>query len=229
MMECAEMFTTVARCFSPTTEAEWAATTSKRTWGAFLTAIRFALQDISALADPQPFVARIHATCPLQDFLAAPEINALFDPLSFEEKEAFAMEHFNSATQDSRESALPIESLYLSWNNAVCSPLSRGSDQPGSPAVHVLMSPAYRGFVLPAGLQDASEDHLAVELLLVAKLFEDGERNEAFVLIRDHFGWLSAYRRRLMTLHDTNVEFYVALVDALMGIWVQIEPMEVAS
>lgn len=242
MMECADMFATVARCFSPTTEAEWNALTSRRTWETFLAALRFALQDIFALADSRPMVTRMYATGSLQDFLAAPEIDALFDPPSFEEKEAFATKHFNLASQESRESAVPIESLYLSGSNPVRFPLShRGdqssankpsADQPQYTLVHTLATfdGAFdNAFAAPPSLRDACEDHLAVELFLVADLFEQGEAQKAFALIRDHFGWLAAYRRRLMALRDANAAFFVALIDALVGIWVQVEPLEVAS
>lgn len=228
-MECAEMFTIMARCFSPTTQDEWNTITSNRTWGEFLVAMRYALQDAHALAEQQSSIARIHATCPLQDFLAATEINALFEPPTFEEKEIFASKHFAPEAQGSSEAALPVESLYLSWNNAVCSPFSHRSGLPGSSTVHMYVLAQRNNLKLPASLLGVRWDHLAVELSLIAKLFEEGKNSKALLLIRERLGWLTAYRRRLMALNDAAVDFFVALVDALMGIWVQIEPMEVAS
>lgn len=228
-MEWGEMFSIMAGCFSPTTRSEWEAITAHRTWGEFLVAVRYALQDANALADSQPAAARIHATCPLQDFLATSEINALFDPLTFEEKEAFASKHFSSSAQGSSEAAVPVESLYLFWNNAVCSPFSHRSGLPGSSTVHMFLLAHRNGLMLPANLQGVRSDHLAVELFLIAKLFEEGENVKALLLIRERLSWLTAYRRRLIALDDPGVNFFVALVDALMGIWVQVEPMEVAS
>ena len=58
-------------------------------------------------------LARARKRCPLQEFLSSGEVNALFAPPTYSEKQAFAARHFTGGLP---ESVVPVESLYRTWS-----------------------------------------------------------------------------------------------------------------
>ena len=108
-MEYDEMFTVLSMCFAPVGQDEWKQLVDGPLWSDFLDAARRGLQDDDALGEPTSPIARVRSRCPLQEFLSAGEVKALFTPPTYDEKRLFAARHFTGGLP---ESAVPAESLY---------------------------------------------------------------------------------------------------------------------
>ena len=122
-MEYDEMFTVLSMCFAPVGQDEWKQLVDGPLWSDFLDAARRGLQDDDALGEPTSPIARVRSRCPLQEFLSAGEVKALFTPPTYDEKRLFAARHFTGGLP---ESAVPAESLYTTWSNGpLPSPFSK--------------------------------------------------------------------------------------------------------
>ena len=80
------------------------------------------------------------------------------------------------------------------------------------------------GLALPESLA-AYPDHLSLELDMVSLLLEAGRADDARQLFLERSAWLTAYRLKLVALGDEAL-FYLAIVDALLGIRAQLEAAE---
>lgn len=219
MIEDEDIFSIMSKCFAPIDEHEWQALTKGTTWSGFLDGARRAMQDEGLFGCAHGTIQRVGRRCPLQDFLSAGEVKALFAPPTFAEKERFAARHFTGGLP---ESAVPVESLYVRWSHdeAARTPFSRttGLYQADS-ALYMGDLIGRLGLELPKRFS-ACPDHLALELDLVAVLLRSGMRDEARQYLSERFEWLTAYRMRLLSLTD-DTSFYVGLVDVLLGIRAQ--------
>lgn len=214
-MEDAAVFSTLAQCFGPVGEDEWNELTDGAQWPEFLAGARRLLQDESPLGAEERPVSGMRARLPLQEFLSARELSALFAPPSYREKHGFAARHFTGGLPDS---AVPVESLYRPARPA----------GPGEPAGGGYLGDAARyvrdvadglGLEVPAAFA-ACPDHLALELDLVAVLLRSGMEGPALAFLTERFGWLTAYRTRLIGLGE-DASFYLGLIDLIMGIVAQ--------
>ena len=112
MMEDEAVFSVLAQCFGPVDESSWNQLAGSSLWSDFLDGARRAMQDAELGVQAAP-AARARKRCPLQEFLSSGEVNALFAPPTYEEKQAFAARHFTGGLP---ESAVPVESLYRTWS-----------------------------------------------------------------------------------------------------------------
>ena len=80
------------------------------------------------------------------------------------------------------------------------------------------------GLALPESLA-AYPDHLSLELDMVSLLLEAGRADDVRQLFLERSAWLTAYRLKLVALGDEAL-FYLAIVDALLGIRAQLEAAE---
>lgn len=246
-MEDQALFSVMAQCFGPVDEDAWAELTTAPLWPDFLDGVRRALQEDRLLGDPRVPARQLHGCCPLQEFLSVGEVNALFCPPSFAEKQHFSARHFTGGLP---ESAVPAESLYQSdricrsgrdsrGERSDCGCQSRGgqggrSDQGGQGsrggaeaarnAGGYLGMPARYMQALTSGIGlevppafRACPDHVALELDLVAVLLRSGRHAQARTFFVERFAWLTAYRMRLLEL-GSEASFYVGLVDVLLGL-----------
>lgn len=214
MMEDEAVFSVLAQCFGPVDEDSWRQLTAGHAWTEFLDGARRLLQD-EAFAPQKAPIARARRRCPLQEFLASGEVNALYTPPTFAEKQAFAARHFTGGLP---ESALPVESLYRSWSNGIAhAPFSQQAGLYGGDSAQYARELVERlGMEVPPAFA-ACPDHLALELDLTAVLLRSGMRDEARSFAAERFGWLTAYRLRLLELGD-DARFYIGLVDVIVGI-----------
>ncbi len=214
-MEYQDVFSVVAKCFAPVERGEWTRLTSAVVWSEFLDAARSALQDARPSTASSRARLRFEGPCPLQEFLAVGEVNALFCPPTFAEKQAFAARHFTGGLP---ASALPIESLYVRKNGVAASGIARHDGAYlGEPALYM------RDLIVRMGLSASPAfascpDHLALELEMEAELLERGMVEEARQFFVERFEWLTCYRMKLLELDD-DARFYIGLVDVLMGVW----------
>lgn len=218
MTEDAEVFTVISQCFAPTDERAWTGLVQGSGWSEFLDASRRLLQDSCDLGRDLRPVDHAHKRCPLQDFLSAGEVDALFCPPTSAEKQAFAARHFTGGLP---ESALPVESLYTTWarpHTGTLFPQAEGMYK-GESALYMEALIASLGLNVPEEFTGCP-DHLALELDLVAVLLRSGMMHEAQVFLAERFEWLTAYRMRLLALQD-DARFYIGLVDVLLGIRAQ--------
>ncbi len=111
-MEDEAVFSVLAQCFGPVDESSWNQLAGSSLWSDFLDGARRAMQDAELGVQAAP-AARARKRCPLQEFLSSGEVNALFAPPTYEEKQAFAARHFTGGLP---ESAVPVESLYRTWS-----------------------------------------------------------------------------------------------------------------
>lgn len=223
-MEDSELFSIMSKCFAPVDKDEWDSIVETAVWSEFLDGARRALQDERPLGRAGSFFSQARLHCPLQDFLSRGEVNALFCPPTYEEKETFSRRHFVGGLS---ESAVPAESLYREWTAA-----SVESPFPGQTGLYMGDSALYmRDLVKRLGLTippefSACPDHLALELDLVAVLLRSGMEQEARVFFAERFAWLTAYRMRLLSVKSDDASFYIGLVDVLMGIGAVRTPTE---
>lgn len=218
MTEDADVFSVLSQCFAPVDERAWAGLVQGSVWSEFLDASRRLLQDGRDLgSDLRPF-DHAHKRCPLQDFLSAGEVDALFCPPTSVEKRAFAARHFTGGLS---ESAMPVESLYTTWarpRTSTLFPQAEGMYQ-GESALYMEALIASLGLNVPDEFAGCP-DHLALELDLVAVMLRSGMAREAQTFLAERFEWLTAYRMRLLALQD-DARFYIGLVDVLLGIRAQ--------
>ena len=202
-MEYDEMFTVLSMCFAPVGQDEWKQLVDGPLWSDFLDAARRGLQ-----------IARVRSRCPLQEFLSAGEVKALFTPPTYDEKRLFAARHFTGGLP---ESAVPAESLYTTWSNgSLPSPFSKAEGMYQGDSARYMRDLVERmGMRVPPEFS-ACPDHLALELDLAAVLLRSGMRDAARQFVLERFSWLTAYRMRLLELAD-DARFYIGLVDVLVG------------
>ena len=217
-MEYDEMFTVLSMCFAPVGQDEWKQLVDGPLWSDFLDAARRGLQDDDALGEPTSPIARVRSRCPLQEFLSAGEVKALFTPPTYDEKQAFAARHFTGGLP---ETAMPVESLYRTWSaGAAPAPFSQQQGLYLGDSAHYLRELVERlGMEVPPAFS-ACPDHLALELDLVAVMLRSGMREEARQFLAERFAWLTAYRMRLLALED-DARFYIGLVDVILAIRAQ--------
>ncbi len=217
-MEDAAVFSVLSKCFAPADEGDWKRLTAGAQWSEFLDGARCLLQDEDGFEGARRPLGAVRRRCPLQEFLSAGEVNALFCPPTWAEKRAFAARHFTGGLP---ESAVPVESLYSVWS---CS--SKASPFPRAKGLYQSDTARYmRSVVEGLGCSVPEEfagcpDHLALELDLVSVMLRSGMAREARTLLAERFAWLTAYRMRLLSLED-DARFYVGLVDVLLGIRAQ--------
>lgn len=215
MMEYDEMFTVLSMCFAPVERDEWKHVADGPVWSDFLDAVRRALQDDGAFGASTSPMARARTRCPLQEFLSAGEVKALYAPPSYDEKRQFAARHFTGGLP---ESAVPVESLYTAWSNgSLPSPFSKTESMYQGESARYMRDLIERmGMQVPPEFA-ACADHLALELDLTAVLLRSGCAEEAVRFVTERFAWLTAYRMRLLELTD-DAGFYIGLVDVLVGV-----------
>ncbi len=218
-MEDEAVFSTLSKCFAPVDESDWKHISGSSAWSEFLDGARRLLQDDRAFGDSVGPLARARRRCPLQEFLSAGEVDALFVPPTCEEKRSFAARHFTGGLP---ASARPVESLYTTWS----SDSSGSSPFPQAKGLYLGDSARYmRMLVESLGLEVPGEfadcpDHLALELDLIAVMLRSGMKAEAKHFLTERFEWLTAYRMRLLSL-KTDARFYIGLIDVLVGIRAQ--------
>lgn len=221
-MDDAAVLSVLSKCFAPADEAEWKHLTESSAWSEFLDGARQLMQGTKRLGRDARPIERAHRRCPLQDFLSAGEVDALFCPPTYEEKRRFAARHFTGGLP---ESALPVESLYTAWSGA------KGTDNLFGKAEGMYLGQSARymealakslGCEIPAEFAGCP-DHLALELDMAAVLVRSGMADEACTFLGERFGWLTAYRIRLLSLSD-DARFYIGLVDVLLGICAEQAP-----
>lgn len=221
-MNDASVFATFARCFAPMERGEWDALRSDAMWSEFLSGVRSLLQDERTVGAALPPIGRARRGEPLSDFLTETEVRALFLPPSHEEKEAFAARHFTGGLP---QSALPVESLYTPWSKPGDGPFAgRTGLYMGDSALYMRDLARSMGIEIPDEFA-STPDHLAVELELLALMLDEGANEEAHTFCVERLAWLGSYRTKLMTL-GADATFYLALVDALIGIHARQASME---
>lgn len=220
-MEYDEMFTVLSMCFAPVEQDEWESLTEGPLWSDFLDAARRGLQDDDVFGAPVSPISRVRSRCPLQEFLFAGEVKALFVPPTYDEKRRFAARHFTGGLP---ESAVPVESLYTAWSNgSLSSPFPKAEGMYQGDSARYLRDLVERmGMKVPPEFS-AYPDHLALELDLIAVMLRSGCAKEAAHFVLERFSWLGAYRMRLLELADDAL-FYVGLVDVLLGVRARLTP-----
>ncbi|MEG0461248.1 molecular chaperone TorD family protein [Gordonibacter sp.] len=219
MMEDEAVFSVLSKCFAPVDEADWKHLTGNAAWSEFLDGVRRLLQDDRPFGSALSPLARARKRCPLQEFLSAGEVDALFCPPPFAEKNLFFARHFTGGLADS---ALPVESLYSTWS------VVPGEQTPFPQAKGLYLSDAaryLRALIASMGLSVPDEfsdcpDHLALELDLLAVMLRSGMQRQAGQFLAERLEWLTAYRMRLLELGD-EARFYIGLIDVLLGIRAQ--------
>ncbi|OUO86166.1 nitrate reductase delta subunit [Gordonibacter sp. An230] len=218
-MESDEMLAAMSVCFASVERDEWKQLTAQPVWSGFLDAARRALQDDDVFGEPTSPISRARKRCPLQEFLSAGEVRALFAPPTYDEKRAFEARHFTGGLTDS---ALPVESLYATWSHGTLpSPFSRCAGMYQGDSARYMKDLVERmGMGVPSQFA-ACPDHLALELDLAAVLLRSGARDAARQFLAERLAWLTAYRMRLLKL-GPSAGFYIGLVDVLLGIRTQL-------
>lgn len=219
MIEDEAVFSVLSRCFAPVSAEEWTDVTKGSAWSDFLDGVR------SLVQDDRPFGSSLRASsasrrrCPLQEFISAGEVSALFSPPSPQEKNEFAALHFTGGLPGS---ALPIESLYSEWNRSARGdslfPQAKGLYW-GDSARYMKELIGSMGFDVPE-MFAACPDHLSLELDLIAIMLRSGMNREAQMFLGERLEWLTGYRMRLLELGD-DAHFYIGLVDVIMAIRAQ--------
>lgn len=138
-------------------------------------------------------------------------LRALENPPSFADYDGFCRRHFTGGLPGS---ALPVESLYHP-EDAADAAHDAGYGAESARYMEGLIESM--GLSLPPAYK-AWPDHLALELDMLAVLQRSGCEPEARSFLSERFGWLADYRSRLARLDDPAAPFFVALVDALIGI-----------
>lgn len=226
MMEDGAVFSVLSKCFADVDEVDWEQLTGNAAWSEFLDGARRLLQDERVFGSHLSPLERSRKRCPLQEFISAGEVHALFLPPTYAEKRTFAACHFTGGLPTS---ALPVESLYASWSSI-----------PGEPAPFPQAHGFYlgdtaryqRALVESLGLSvpeafSTYPDHLALEVDLIAVMLRSGMQDEARRYLTERFDWLTAYRMRLLTLDDA--QFYIGLIDVLVGIRAQQSPLDMRA
>lgn len=226
-MEDEAIFSVMAQCFAPVEKAEWEQLVKPVMWGSFLDAIRRAVQDDKTFGKQVSVMSRIGRRCPLQEFLSTGEVDALYAPPTFEEKRAFAAQHFVGGLPDS---VMPVESLYATWTQcpSVQTPFSAQKGlYLGDSALYMKELIERMGMSVPAEFA-ACPDHLSLELDLVAVMLRSGMLDQARQFLMERFEWLTALRMDLLRLGE-GASFYIGLIDVLVGIRAQQGLMETSA
>lgn len=215
MMEDQAVYSVLSKCFAPVDAEEWNQLTRADVWSEFLDGARRLLQDDRGFGRPKSPLLSVRRRCPLQEFLSSGEVGELFNPPTYEEKSAFAARHFTGGLPTS---ALPVESLYSDWtsSNATQAPFGRAHGlYLGNSARYMSSLVETLGLQVPPEFA-ACPDHLALELDLVAVMLRSGMCDEARAFLSERLAWLTDYRLKLLHLDDG--QFYIGLVDVLLGI-----------
>ena len=210
MIDDARLFAMLAQCFGPAARDEWDYATGDDEWQALIARLRVLIQQPGAWGAAASAV-RVHRASPLQEFLSEREVDALFAPPSFDEKSSFAARHFTGGLP---ESAHPKRSPFEHKKGLYSA----------DTALYMRDLIADLGLALPESLA-AYPDHLSLELDMVSLLLEAGRADDARQLFLERSAWLTAYRLKLVALGDEAL-FYLAIVDALLGIRAQLEAAE---
>ncbi|MFD0702553.1 molecular chaperone TorD family protein [Slackia equolifaciens] len=225
MMNDAMTFATFACCFAPVERDEWNAIRADASWSDFLSGARSLLQDERPLGATLPPIGRARRGEPLSDFLAETEVRALFTPPTHDEKTSFSARHFTGGLP---QSTVPVESLYTAWSKPGDGPFAgRTGLYLGDSALYMRDLMRSMGIAIPDEFA-STPDHLAIELDLIATMLEAGMAAEAQTFCIERLAWLGSYRTKLMALGDEGL-FYLALVDALIGIRARQEALASAS
>lgn len=153
-------------------------------------------------------------TCILENWLSVPEVHALQDPPSFEEKSHFAARHFVGGLP---ESAVPVESLYRPWSSYPDFPSANLRGMYDGDSAQYMKSLIKRmGMQLPSKFK-SYPDHLSLEADMASVLLASGGEEEGREFLGERFSWLSDYRAKLLALGE-DAYFYLALVDMLSAI-----------
>lgn len=218
-MEDSDVFSIISKCFAPIEESEWEKITAQAAWSEFLNGARRALQDEKTFGYQVSTMKLLERRCPLQEYLTADEVNALFVPPTYKEKQSFARCHFTGGLP---ESVMPVESLYVAWSqdNSQHSlfPKKEGLYQ-GDSARYMRDVVKRLGFELPDYFVPYP-DHLALELDLIAVLLRSGMREEARSFMFERLKWLTIVRKNFLQIQD-DANFYLGLIDVLIGIRAQ--------
>lgn len=188
------VFSVAAQCFAGMDEAGYAELTAPEVWEGFV-------EGLGASVETRASDGRSDACW----------IDALKTPPSFADYDGFCRRHFTGGLPGS---ALPVESLY---RPDAAPDAARGAGYGAEPARYMEELIERMGLSLPPAYR-AWPDHLALELDMLAVLQRSGCESEARSFLSERFGWLADYRRRLERLDDSAAPFFVALVDALVGI-----------
>lgn len=217
------VFSVAAKCFAPIKEDDWNALTSGARWVDFLDAARRLLQGGTPLGAPQVPARGARLLRPLQDFLSAGEVSALFAPPSWQCKRQFEARRLRGG---SPMSTPPVESLYDAEAPAADLAPGQGarlSALSGEESARCVQATAKRlGMGIPPEIA-AHPDHLAFELAVAAALLSRGLTDEARAFLVDRLARLPAYRMKLIAARSEDAgDFYLALVDVLLGIWTRL-------
>ena len=79
-MEDQAVFSVASKCFGDVDEDEWIELTRKSVWSDFIDGARCLLQDARPLGETVAPTRAMRRYCPLQEFLAVGEVDALFSP-----------------------------------------------------------------------------------------------------------------------------------------------------
>ena len=113
MMDDAAVFSVLSKCFGSVEKDEWKQMTRSAAWAEFMDGVRRLLQDDTRFGKQASLIECMHVRVPMQEFLSANEVDELFCPPLFDEKQGFAARHFTGGLP---QSAIPVESLYTDWN-----------------------------------------------------------------------------------------------------------------
>ena len=113
MMDDAAVFSVLSKCFGSVGKDEWKQMTRSAAWAEFMDGVRRLLQDDTCFGKQASLIECMHVRVPMQEFLSANEVDELFCPPLFDEKQGFAARHFTGGLP---QSAIPVESLYTDWN-----------------------------------------------------------------------------------------------------------------
>ena len=138
-------------------------------------------------------------------------IGALKLPPSFADYDGFCRRHFTGGLPGS---ALPVESLY---RPDAAPDAARGAGYGAEPARYMEELIERMGLSLPPAYRRGP---IILPWSWTCWPFYSGRgaKCEARSFLSERFGWLADYRRRLASLDDPAAPFFVALVDALVGI-----------
>lgn len=222
MMSDEKMLEVVAACFAPVDKDKWCRMTRGAPWQDFMDAARHAMQVGNVLGEDVLYIEEMRKRIPLDEVLAAGEIDALFCPPTYEEKQVFAARHFVGGLP---ESVPPVESLYRPWtDDAKRSSFARNSGGMywGDSALYM------RDLIERMNIEVTEElsaypDHLTLILKVAAALLKDGMAKEAREFLSERLTWLTDYRMDLLKLKD-EARFYIGLVDLLVGLQLNVNP-----
>ncbi len=199
----ADVLSTISHCFAHVPQNVWEAEIQYGNWNNFLTGCRSALTPLDDRA------------CVLENWISTPEVEAIKNPPSYEEKTQFASHHFVGGLP---ESAVPVESLYCPWSETDMRIPFAGEKgmYGGDSAVYMKSLIERMGMQVPKEFQ-ACPDHLSLEADLAAVILRSGGEEQGHMFLGERFGWLTRYRLKLLRL-GKEAYFYLAIVDVLSAI-----------